>query len=130
MHEIPMKDMAYCGLVCGECPIFLATREPDAGKRWRMRIEIARKCNEHYGVRYGPEDITDCDGCTAESGRLFQGCRDCKIRPCAQARNLDSCGLCGDYPCGLLDSLFRTDPAARGRLEGTRTAGKSHHIQF
>jgi hypothetical protein len=115
-----MNDMAYCGLVCGECPIFLATREPDEVKRRQMRIEIARKCNEHYGVRYGPEDITDCDGCKTKSGLLFRGCRNCEIRPCAQERKLESCGECGEYPCHRLEPLFKTDPAARTRLDGIR----------
>ena len=40
---------AYCGLVCETCPIYLATREPDAIARNRMRAGIARICREHYG---------------------------------------------------------------------------------
>jgi hypothetical protein len=115
-----MNTMAYCGLNCGGCPIFLATREEDADERRRTRMEIALKCNEHYGVQYGPEDITDCDGCKSESGKLFQGCLICEIRPCAQERKLESCGHCDDFVCSRLEALFKTDPAARTRLEGIR----------
>ena len=62
--------IGYCGLNCCMCPIYVATREKNDEKRHRMRAEIAEQIKKHYGVEYQPEDITDCDGCTSEGGRL------------------------------------------------------------
>jgi hypothetical protein len=115
-----MNNMAYCGLICGGCPIYQASREENADRQRQMRIEIARKINEIYQSQYKPEDVTDCDGCKAETGRLFTGCQKCEIRACAQKRKLESCGTCDDYACDRLEKMFQTDPEARTRLEGIR----------
>ena len=112
---------AVCGLPCGTCPIHLATLEPDEEVRRRLRSEIARQCVEQYGMRLEPADITDCDGCRA-GGRLFSGCRDCRIRPCAAARGVESCAFCDDYACDVLLEHFARDPTARDRLEELRSA--------
>ena len=72
--------IAYCGLNCSTCRIYLATREKDPEKQRKMREGIARYIREHFDPKTRVEDITDCDGCTAESGRLFSGCQKCEIR--------------------------------------------------
>ena len=112
--------IAYCGLDCEACPIRQATMATDREVRRRMRIEIARQCTRHYGMLMKPEDVTDCDGCSSGSGRLFQGCLDCLIRKCAIERKLDSCSRCPDYACGTLLKHFDTDPVSRTRLEALR----------
>jgi hypothetical protein len=113
--------MAYCGLPCDTCPIHLATLEPDDLRREALRADIARSCREEYGLRLEPADITDCDGCRSGE-RLFSGCADCRIRPCAAGRGLESCASCDDYPCDALEEHFARDPAARARLELLRPA--------
>lgn len=117
-----MNNMAYCGLMCGGCPIYLATREEDADRQRQMRIEIARKINETYHSQYKPVDVTDCDGCRTDSGRLFTGCLKCEIRACAQKRNLEHCGECDGYACDPLKLMFHTDPEIKTRLDLLRTA--------
>jgi hypothetical protein len=119
MHEM----IAYCGLNCAGCPIFLATVEPDVQKQKGMRIEIARLCREHYGMEIRVEDVTDCDGCHSETGRLFSACVKCEIRSCARERKLESCAYCADYGCQKLQKLFATDASAKPRLEELRGAG-------
>ena len=57
--------IAYCGLVCDTCPIYLATRQEDREEQARMRAEIARFCNEKYGTGYAPADINDCESVPA-----------------------------------------------------------------
>ncbi len=110
---------AVCGLPCGTCPIRLATFEPDEGERRRLRAEIARQCVEEYGMQLAVADITDCDGCRA-GGRLFSGCRQCRVRPCALARGLESCAFCDDYACDLLREHLAREPASREPLERLR----------
>ena len=115
--------IAYCGLNCEGCPIFWATREQDTQKQNDMRVEIVRLTREHYGMEIRLEDVTDCDGCRAETGRLFSACAKCEIRACAQERKLDSCAYCADYACEKLQKLFATDASAKPRLEELRGTG-------
>jgi hypothetical protein len=116
-----MTEMiAYCGLLCKTCPIFLATRQADTEEQTRMRTEISRLCREHYGMDIDLADVTDCDGCRTEDGKLFSGCKKCPIRTCARAKDLDNCAYCADYACQQLEEHFKKDPAARIRLDQIR----------
>jgi hypothetical protein len=114
------SQIAYCGLDCSSCPVHLATLEPDAGKQCAMRVSIAHECFEHYGMRMLPEEVNDCDGCRANTGRLFSSCRNCAIRKCASAKELESCAYCDEYACDKLGEMFRLDPEAKSRLEKIR----------
>jgi len=105
--------IAYCGLICQGCPIYWATRE-------KSKAEIARLCKEHYGMEYTPEEITDCDGCRTEGGRLFSGCLKCPIRECARQKGLENCAYCSEYACEELKQFFVTDPGAKTRLDVIR----------
>jgi hypothetical protein len=107
--------LAYCGLICDTCPIFLATKESDMDKKIEMRVDIARKCTEYFGRSHTHEDITDCDGCCSDSGRLF--CKACRIRSCATAKSIENCAYCADYPCEELENIFAMDPDAKERLD-------------
>jgi hypothetical protein len=117
------ESIAYCGLICNTCPIYLATRKEDKAEQARMRAEIARLCNEKYRTAFRPADITDCDGCRTEGGRLFSACRDCNIRRCAIEKGLDHCGHCPEYVCAELGKFFAAEPAAKPRLEELRRSG-------
>jgi hypothetical protein len=116
-----MTEMvAYCGLMCQTCPIYLATRQENKEQQARTRAEVVRLCQEHYGISYEREDITDCDGCRAERGRLFSASRNCPIRKCAIARGIENCAHCAEYACDQLETIFRTDPSAKERLDEIR----------
>ncbi len=112
---------AYCGLPCDTCPILRATLEPDLHARAAMRAEIARLCTAEYGMPMVPEDVDDCDGCRA-GGRLFSGCSNCRVRPCAVARGLETCADCPDFACAPLRQHWEHDPVSRTRLEALRAA--------
>ena len=112
--------VSYCGLVCDTCLIYLATREKDDDKRYDMRVQIVREIKEHYGEECKPEDITDCDGCKTDSGRLFSGCRNCHMRKCARRKGVENCAHCAEYACEKIEKFFVTDPDARARLDAIR----------
>ncbi len=116
------KMIAYCGLLCDSCPIHLATLQKDKFLRQTMRASIAEQCSRQYGLNLQPEDITDCDGCRANTGRLFSGCLTCEIRKCAIRKNIESCAYCTDYPCKKLKKHFLLEPGAQKRLEELRQA--------
>lgn len=114
--------MAYCGLLCDGCPIHLATLETDLILKQAMREDIVRQCATEYGINIQLRDVTDCDGCTAETGRIFSGCRNCTIRNCARERGVENCAHCGDYPCEKLDDIFGQEPDAKVRLDAIHQA--------
>jgi len=117
-----MNEMiAYCGLACHTCVIYLATREKDPKKKREMRVEIAQKINKLYKENMKAGNVTDCDGCMPEGGRLFSGSKKCEIRKCAKQKNIENCAHCGQYPCEKLEKFFATDPDAKARLDVIRS---------
>ncbi|MCG3120324.1 MAG: hypothetical protein ALAOOOJD_02983 [bacterium] len=115
-----IEIIAYCGLACHTCPIYLATRQENKAEQTRMRIEIFQLLKGQYGMNYEPEDITDCDGCRTGGGRLFSGCRNCLIRKCASEKGLESCAYCTKYACERLETFFGSEPTAKARLDEIR----------
>ena len=111
------ESISFCGLVCTSCPIYLATRETDETKKEKMIYDIIDMCKTHYGIDYNYEDINDCDGCKKSNGRLFFGCKDCKIRICAIEKGIENCAYCEEYACDKLHGIFKTEPGAKTRLE-------------
>jgi len=67
-----------------------------------------------------PEDITDCDGCRTEGGRLFSGCKKYQIRKCARQEGFENCAYCS--ACEKLKEFFVTDPNAKARLDVIRSS--------
>lgn len=110
--------IAYCGLDCRACPVYLASTEPDLKKQKALRQEVVRLCAEQYGMSLTPEDVTDCDGCRGK--RVFSGCQRCEIRKCATGRGLASCADCPAYACDSLQVHFLSDPSAQVRLDALR----------
>ena len=113
-----MEDsLSCCGLICHKCAIYLATREKDEEKRYKMRVGIARQIKEHYGQECKPEDVTDCDGCRSEGDRLLAGSKNCQIRKCASQKGVENCAHCDEYACEKLKEFFATEPDAKKRLD-------------
>lgn len=109
--------IAYCGLTCHTCPIYLATRQENKIEQKKMRVEIVSLCKEKYRLNYKLEDIIDCDGCLTEGERLFSACGTCPIRKCAREKKLINCAYCPDYACENLKQFFNTEPTAKARLD-------------
>ena len=118
MNEV----IAYCSLACHSCTILLATREKNDEKKYEMRVEIAQEIKKIYGQDCKAEDVTDCDGCKTENGRLFSGCRYCEIRKCARQNGIENCAHCNEYACERLDEFFTDYPEGKSRLDVIRSA--------
>jgi hypothetical protein len=99
----------------------MATRQENKTERARMRAEIVELCKERYGINYQLEDITDCDGCRTEGGRLFSASKNCAIRKCARDKELENCAYCTEYACRKLETFFITEPTAKTRLDEVRS---------
>lgn len=112
--------LAYCGLQCDNCPIFLASRETDESKKHWMREAISNAFFEQYDINMPPDEVSDCDGCNTITGNVFPGCYKCSVRACARKRKFESCAQCPDFSCEKLEKLFLLEPSAKMRLEKIR----------
>jgi len=109
------RMIAFCGIVCTECPAYIATQNDD-----REALErVAAQWSQQFNQPIAPEDCI-CDGCLAFEGRLSSYCHECKIRACAIERKVQNCAYCEDYPCQELESFFASTPEAKATLEGIR----------
>jgi len=113
--EAEKKMIAKCGLVCSECPAFIATQKNDDA----LRAETARKWSEMFHADIQAADI-NCDGCQSASPRLFSHCFECEIRKCALGKKAITCAACAEYSCQKLDEFLAQVPEARAILEELR----------
>lgn len=95
--------VGICGLYCGACGIYRATRDKDEKKL----EEFARGLSEKTGKTFTVEDVV-CDGCLT-GGRLDLWCRNCQIRKCEKVQSdAVRCSDCDEFPCSRLTD-FRDD---------------------
>jgi hypothetical protein len=95
--EIRNTDlMAPCGLYCGACGVYIATR--DNNEKFKAVM------GNLYGTR--PEE-TACLGCMQQepAKKLYGYCSVCTIRDCVRSKGLYSCHQCEAWPCEKIDNF-------------------------
>jgi len=91
-----MREMiGYCGYNCELC----AARSDDPAVRQKL-VDGWKKIFGHQN--YTAENVK-CDGCRAD-GRLAD--KECKVRPCAREKGVDSCAACSDFICDKVRVLL------------------------
>jgi hypothetical protein len=110
------KMIAMCGLICNDCPAYIATQKDDDEARKKVTEEWS---SEQYPL--SPEDI-NCDGCLAMEKRLCKFCIDCETRQCGLEKGIDNCAYCDEFPCEKLEKHWKMMNAyeAKARLEELR----------
>jgi len=94
-----MKEMiGYCGYNCHLC----AARSDEISVRQRM-VDAWKKYLGHEN--YTAENVA-CEGCKSNGNKIAD--KQCKARPCARDKGLDSCAQCDDFPCDKVNHLFST----------------------
>ncbi|NVM38334.1 MAG: DUF3795 domain-containing protein [Candidatus Lokiarchaeota archaeon] len=88
---------AYCGLYCGGCFIMNAYRQ--------NRTD----CLPDNWINPIHDKEIKCYGCKSEI--VFENCRGCRIRKCAQSKNIDFCNKCSEFPCEYIKRLVNLDLA-------------------
>lgn len=107
------KMIAYCGLNCYNCAVFLATKNDDDVAREKTAAMWA----EQFGFDLKPEDI-NCDGCLAVGGRMIGFCQNCSVRHCGSQKELENCTLCDEHEqCEKLISFHKLSPGAKSCFE-------------
>ena len=91
-----MEEMiGYCGYNCHLC----AARSDDPEVRQKM-VDGWRKL---YGHENYTADNVKCDGCRSD-GKVAD--QQCKARPCAREKGLESCVFCDDFGCDKMRHLM------------------------
>jgi len=96
-EEIRNKNlMAPCGLYCGVCGIYIATRD----RNEKFRTILA----DLYGTK--PEE-TECLGCMQPdtSAKIYNWCKICTIRSCVKSKGYYSCHQCAQWPCSMINDF-------------------------
>ena len=110
-----VRMISYCGLICTECPAYLATVNDDDAERER----VAEMWSKEFGGDFKVSDI-NCDGCLSRGTRVFSHCNECEIRKCGMERGVENCAHCGDYACEKLSGFLSNVPMAKETLEKER----------
>ncbi len=111
--------IAYCGIKCNECPLYIGTQAGDDAA-------LLKKAAEWGLDKEGKLEVADlyCDGCTA-GGRLATFCPTCDVRKCGVAEGVASCGHCRRYVCDTLQETWRKfeiTEKAKARLDAIKKA--------
>jgi len=95
--------MAPCGLYCGTCGVYIATR--DGNQKFKAAL------GNIYGTK--PED-TECLGCMQPDPprKLYGYCQSCEIRACIRKKGFYSCHQCEKWPCEMIAN-FKIATGAR-----------------
>ena len=96
-EEIRNKNlMSPCGLYCGACGVYIATRDNN-DKFMAIMANL-------YGTK--PEE-TACLGCMQPDPpeKIYAYCSSCPMRDCVRSKGYYSCHQCGDWPCDLVNNF-------------------------
>ena len=95
--EIRNKELrAPCGLYCGACGVYIATRD----KNEKLKAIMGNL----YGTK--PEE-TECLGCMQPNPakKIVGFCRICAIRNCTKSKGFYSCHQCEEWPCSRIENF-------------------------
>ena len=103
---IEKKLLAFCGLYCGVCGVYYATRDHSAKFLHRL-LDMYRE--KIPGLENVTIDDLKCDGCMSDRVSLL--CRGCSIKACSRQKGTDGCHECDAFPC----EHIQTFPVAVGK---------------
>jgi hypothetical protein len=109
--------IATCGLICTDCPAYVATLADD-----RAALErVAAQWREEYDAPELTVESVICAGCVADDERKCSHWYECTIRACGAEREVANCAHCADYDaCEKIQGFFEFVPEARRVLDGVR----------
>lgn len=107
-----MSNMvSCCGIMCEECPVYIATERDDD----TMRKFLAHEYSSDSQVFY-PKDIV-CHGCHTVSADHNKFGKSCCIRKCCKDKHVKICAECTAFPCEKTAQYIPPDSEQMYRLE-------------
>ncbi len=98
--EVNPNFLAPCGLYCGVCGVYYATR--DQNRKFTEKL-----MGVYRGAMPGLENLSEedlqCEGCLSEKLSVF--CRACGVRDCTREKGYAGCHECDDFPCQLIENF-------------------------
>ena len=110
------KIIGFCGLICTDCPAYLAKQNDNND----LRTKTAEEWSKMYGADIKPEHI-NCEGCTT-AGKKIHHWNECQMRICGQEKAVKNCGHCDDYACDKLTEFFGFVPDAKDVLDAEKAS--------
>ena len=89
--------MSACGVICSECPAYLATAKGSAHQQ--LTVDAWRRI---YGLSETAENIS-CGGCLGPDEDLFHTSGRCLARRCCRRHGFSSCAECPKESCQDLE---------------------------
>lgn len=110
--------LAYCGIDCAQCPVYVATSSGDEAEKEKIAKEWS---SDAYPLTAA--DV-HCQGCCS-GGELISFCAGCDIRSCAVESEQESCAFCPSYPCAKLE---KQSPESLANLEDRKRGLSSKQV--
>ncbi len=98
--DINPEHLAACGLYCGVCGVFYATR--DNNNKFLERL-LGVYQSQIPGLENLTTDDLLCDGCLSSRKSVF--CRTCNIRKCTREKGFEGCYECDEFPCKYVEEF-------------------------
>jgi predicted RNA-binding Zn-ribbon protein involved in translation (DUF1610 family) len=94
------KFLSPCGLYCGVCGVYFATRDNNP--------KFLEKLLDFYQTAMpGLENLTindlECGGCLSDNISFF--CQVCSIKDCNKKKGYSGCHECDDFPCQFIEDF-------------------------
>lgn len=98
--KIDHAFLAPCGLYCGVCGVYYATR--DNNEKFLARLLAVYRAGIPGLEGVTTEDLK-CHGCLSDRVGFF--CRVCAIKTCAREKGRAGCHECDDFPCAHIEQF-------------------------
>ena len=110
------KHLAYCGLDCSACEVYVATKLDCED----LRQAYAEKQSKRWKIHIEPSTV-NCHGCKSKIPKTGF-CATCEVRKCTIERGLENCAYCEDFPCNKLDRVHAAMINVGKAIDGVATA--------
>jgi hypothetical protein len=99
--DIDPGFLAPCGLYCGVCGVYYATRDDND----KFLDKLLKMYQSNVPGQLDEVTIEDlrCDGCMSDRVSVF--CRSCAIKSCTRERGYVGCHECDDFPCSHIETF-------------------------
>jgi hypothetical protein len=97
---IRKEFLSPCGLYCGVCGVYYATR--DNNEKFLQKL-LGVYQSKIPGIESLTTEDLKCDGCL--SGRTSIFCSACAMRDCTQKKGFTGCHECDEFPCSHIEQF-------------------------
>jgi hypothetical protein len=106
-----MEDIAYCGLKCNSCPLYISTINNDEEMKKKLMVDYSTDL-----CTFTLEDMY-CEGCHDPRTADRKMCSDCEVKKCASQYTISTCAECSIYPCEIIEKYVPIGSDNRSLLD-------------